>query len=33
MELIAVITGTLVSTYVNVKDEYGLQPVGDIPTG
>jgi solute carrier family 26 protein len=33
IELIAVITGTLVSTYVNLKDEYGLQPVGDIPTG
>ncbi|GFG31126.1 hypothetical protein Cfor_12776, partial [Coptotermes formosanus] len=33
IELIAVITGTLVSTYVNLQDEYGLQPVGDIPTG
>ncbi|PNF42195.1 hypothetical protein B7P43_G06778 [Cryptotermes secundus] len=33
IELMAVIIGTLVSTYINLQDEYGLQPVGDIPTG
>jgi solute carrier family 26 protein len=33
IELMAVIIGTLASTYINLQDEYGLQPVGDIPTG
>jgi solute carrier family 26 protein len=33
IELIVVVTGTLASTYANLKDEYGIKPVGDIPTG
>lgn len=33
IELMAVIIGTLASTYINFQDKYGLQPVGDIPTG
>jgi solute carrier family 26 protein len=33
IELIAVVTGTLVSTYVSLEDGYGIEPVGEIPTG
>ncbi|XP_021939110.1 solute carrier family 26 member 10 isoform X2 [Zootermopsis nevadensis] len=33
IELIAVVTGTLISTYLNLQDKYEIEPVGDIPTG
>ncbi|XP_033215151.1 solute carrier family 26 member 6-like [Belonocnema kinseyi] len=33
IELIAVVSGTLVSTYWNLPSEYGIRTVGHIPTG
>ncbi|XP_069694459.1 prestin-like [Periplaneta americana] len=33
IELIVVVTGTLISTYCGLEEEYNLKPVGDIPTG
>lgn len=33
IELIAVITGTLVSRYADLKTNYGIKPIGHIPTG
>ncbi|KAI4489871.1 PREDICTED: solute carrier family 26 member 10 [Polistes canadensis] len=33
IELIAVVTGTLVSKYGNLTETYNIQNVGDIPTG
>ncbi|XP_012284299.1 solute carrier family 26 member 6 [Orussus abietinus] len=33
IELIAVVTGTLISNYCSLQSTYGIQTVGDIPTG
>lgn len=33
IELIAVVTGTLVSNYCNLSDAYNIETVGHIPTG
>lgn len=33
IELIAVVTGTLISRYAYLSAKYGVQPIGDIPTG
>ncbi|XP_076165070.1 prestin isoform X2 [Ptiloglossa arizonensis] len=33
IELIAVVSGTLISKYFHLSDKYNIQDVGDIPTG